>query len=69
MGNNTSNTNTSSNVSKDGRCGIGYNNTICPGKQCCSTSGWCGGEQGVPSDWCADKNKGVTNGKYDGTAK
>ena len=58
----------SSNVSTNGRCGPEFNNTICPGKQCCSTSSWCAGTQGTKSDWCADKNgyKGRDGGKYDG---
>ena len=38
---------TSSNISTNGRCGPEFNNTICPGKQCCSTSSWCAGTQGT----------------------
>jgi hypothetical protein len=58
----------SSNVSTNGRCGPEFNNTICPGKQCCSTSSWCAGTQGTKSAWCADRNgyKGRDGGKYDG---
>lgn len=57
-----------SNVSTNGRCGPKHNNTICPGKQCCSTSSWCAGTQGTKSAWCADRNgyKGRDGGKYDG---
>ena len=57
-----------SNVSTNGRCGPKHNNTICPGKQCCSTSSWCGGSRGTKSAWCANilGYKGRENGKYDG---
>jgi hypothetical protein len=50
----------------DGRCGPGFNNTACGGKACCSQFGWCGGETGTTSDWCAVDNRGVNNGEFDG---
>jgi len=40
-------------TSQDGRCGPVHGNTKCPGTQCCSNSGWCGGVIGVQSDWCS----------------
>jgi hypothetical protein len=52
----------------DGRCGPGFNNTSCGGKACCSQFGWCGGETGTTSDWCADKKHGINNGDFDGSA-
>jgi hypothetical protein len=55
-----------SNVSKNGRCGSAFGETICPGGQCCSNFGWCGGSVGQYSAHCSDRNKGVSNGKYDG---
>jgi hypothetical protein len=55
-----------SNVSKNGRCGSAFGATICPGGQCCSNYGWCGGSVGQYSAYCSDRNKGVSNGKYDG---
>ena len=55
-----------SNVSTNGRCGPGHDNKICPGKQCCSGSGWCAGTQGTYSAWCYSNKKGRDNGKYDG---
>ena len=55
------------NVSTNGRCGPQFNNTICPGKRCCSRSSWCGGAQGTNSAWCSySGNKGRDNGRYDG---
>ncbi len=58
-----------SNVSTNGRCGPDFNNTICPGKQCCSYSNWCAGTQGTKSAWCySSTNKGRDDGKYDGIA-
>ena len=56
------------NVSKNGRCGRIFGGTICPGRQCCSSNGWCGGSVGGYSAYCAFNNKGVANGKYDGTS-
>ena len=53
-------------VSTNGRCGPDYNNTRCTGTSCCSSSGWCGGEQGKRSDWCNINKKGIKSGKYDG---
>ena len=57
-----------SKVSTNGRCGPSFNDTICPGNQCCSTASWCGGSRGTKSAWCADTNgyKGRDSGKYDG---
>ena len=55
-----------SNVSTNGRCGPRHGNKICPGKQCCSGSGWCAGTQGTRSAWCYSNKKGRDNGKYDG---
>ena len=56
--------------SKNGRCGPNYNNTICPGTQCCSNGEWCSGTIGKKSDWCHSMDKGVwkgrEGGKYDG---
>jgi len=57
-----------SNVSTNGRCGPSFNNTICPGKQCCSGSNWCAGTQGTSSAWCYYNKKGRNGGKYDGIA-
>ena len=56
------------NVSTNGRCGPEFNNTICPGKQCCSYSNWCAGTQGTHSAWCYYNKKGRNGGKYDGIA-
>lgn len=56
-----------SNVSTNGRCGPSFNDTICPGKQCCSGASWCAGTQGTKSAWCySSTNKGRNDGKYDG---
>ena len=58
-----------SNISTNGRCGPPFNNTICPGKECCSYSNWCAGTQGTKSAWCySSTNKGRDDGKYDGRA-
>jgi len=58
-----------SNISTNGRCGPPFNNTMCPGKQCCSYSNWCAGTQGTKSAWCySSTNKGRDDGKYDGIA-
>jgi len=49
-------------ISKNGRCGTKYSNTACPGKQCCSTSDWCGGTTGGNDDWCKNpQNNGIYN--------
>lgn len=37
-------------VSYNGRCGPDYGR--CPGDQCCSLSGWCGGEKGISGAYC-----------------
>ena len=60
-----------SKVSTNGRCGPSFNDTICPGKQCCSKASWCGGSRGTKSAWCTDTNgyKGRDSGKYDGKFK
>ena len=64
------------NVSTNGRCGIPWGGgKRCPGKQCCSTSGWCGGSQGTYSSWCRGRGAGFhgahaigySGGKFDGT--
>jgi len=52
-------------VSTNGRCGQ-PTATRCPGKQCCSNSGWCAGTQGTKSTWCSKDGKGQSLGKYDG---
>lgn len=59
-----------SNVSTNGRCGPSFNDTICPGKQCCSGASWCGGSRGKKSAWCYGwtNSKGRDGGKYDGIA-
>ena len=57
------------NVSTNQRCGPEFNNTICPGKQCCSEWNWCAGTQGTKSAHCySSTNKGRDDGKYDGIA-
>lgn len=53
-------------VSTNGRCGPSHNNTRCTGTSCCSSSSWCGGEQGKRSAWCNNNQKGIASGKYDG---
>ena len=53
-------------ISTNGRCGPSFNDTRCPGKQCCSLSHWCAGTQGTPSAWCFKDGKGQELGKYDG---
>lgn len=50
--------------SSNGRCGPQFGNTACPGTQCCSIYGWCGGEVGKNDDWCS-KYKGF-NGMFNG---
>jgi hypothetical protein len=49
-------------ASTNGRCGPRNGNTICPGSQCCSTSGWCYGNVGEYSAWCSDSEN--INSKY-----
>ena len=56
-------------VSTNGRCGPFQGYTRCPGTQCCSSYGWCGGERGEYSGHCYDRNRGSIGrdkGKYDG---
>jgi hypothetical protein len=58
-------------LSTNGRCGPSYNNTACPGKQCCSKYSWCGGSSAHNSAWCSytdhkHKYHGVSDGIYDG---
>jgi hypothetical protein len=56
-------------ISRNGRCGPAFNNTKCPGNQCCSFSGWCSGDRGTYSAWCFANwagNVGRDNGIYDG---
>ena len=36
----------------DQRCGPNHGGKKCPGKECCSSSGYCGGHDGNKSDWC-----------------
>lgn len=62
-------TETETKVSDDGRCGPNNGDKKCSGKQCCSKSGWCGGEKGVNSAWCVNIDKGWWNGRYDGEEK
>lgn len=50
-------------ITPDGRCGPKHNNTQCPGTQCCSKDGICGGEVGVKSEWCTSKK---LNTRYSG---
>jgi len=50
----------------DGRCGPNHGGKKCTGKECCSKSGWCGGEKGTNSNWCVNINKGWWSGAYDG---
>ena len=56
-------------VTTNGRCGRLFG-ARCPGKQCCSGSGWCAGRQGEVSGWCSYSNRGhfvgINNGQYDG---
>ena len=62
-------------VSTNNKCGPEHNNTICPGKQCCSTSGWCSGAQGTYSAHCKTESVlhswrgyvGQDDGAFDGT--
>ena len=56
---------TTSNISSDGRCGPSNGGKICPGNQCCSQFGWCGGVKGTPSTWCFNNGRGANNGIYD----
>lgn len=52
-------------ISTNGRCGPSNNQKVCPGNQCCSESGWCGGIQGKKSKWCFNKGIGLNMGYYD----
>ena len=64
------------NVSTDGKCGDNGDNKRCPGKQCCSRWGWCGGSVGTyDSGHCAEGTTsrdrrnhigGNASGSYDG---
>jgi len=54
---------------EEGRCGPNHGDKKCTGTQCCSKTGWCGGEKGVNSNWCVNINKGWWSGKYDGEAE
>ena len=60
--------NTVKQISTNGRCGPQFGNTSCPGSQCCSQWGWCGGSVGTYSDWCSKTNSGAYGPLYDGTA-
>ena len=53
-------------ISTNYKCGPQNDNTHCPGTQCCSQFGWCGGQIGKKSDWCHDNNHGTLDGHYDG---
>jgi hypothetical protein len=57
-------------ISTDGRCGKNHGGKHCPGTQCCSKDGWCGGKKGKRSDFCYAKNggkdRGQSRGEYDG---
>jgi hypothetical protein len=70
-------------VSTNGKCGPNNNETICPGSQCCSDEGWCGGTKGdgtypTSGPWCAYETnytqykygdaRGTAGGIYDGTS-
>jgi hypothetical protein len=52
-------------VSQNNMCGPDYG-TRCPGNQCCSQTGWCGGEKGKFSTYCRHADHGHWNGEYDG---
>ena len=41
-------------TSTNDRCGPWHGSRKCPGNQCCSSSGWCGGTVGRNSSWCAN---------------
>lgn len=49
-------------ISNSEQCGPDYG--ICPGTQCCSKGGWCGGTQGQTSIWCS-----IEKNLYDGIQK
>lgn len=49
-------------ASTNGRCGSRNGNMICPGSQCCSSSGWCSGNVGESSAWCSVSEN--INSKY-----
>lgn len=50
-------------TSTNGRCGPNHGNQACPGNQCCSQFGWCGGIAGNNDDWCKKYN--LSNGEFD----
>ena len=50
-------------ISTNGKCGPNADNTACPGEQCCSIHGWCGGKKGQNDAWCGNR---MSNGIYDG---
>jgi len=58
-------------ISTDGKCGPENGNTTCPGSQCCSRFGWCGGNLGGYSDWCINTTSGAVFetfvSRFDGT--
>jgi len=54
-------------ISTNGRCGPAFGNTTCPGSQCCSPWGWCGGTLGTHSDWCINTTRGNFDPRFDGT--
>jgi hypothetical protein len=63
----TTNTNTNWSglqISTNGRCGPQNGNKACPGNQCCSVFGWCGGSAGSKDDWCKTYN--AAGGRFDG---
>ena len=51
-------------ITTDGRCGAQNGNKACPGANCCSAFGWCGGTKGQKDDWCWTYRD--YNGTYDG---
>jgi hypothetical protein len=53
-------------ISTNGRCGPRNGKKRCPGNQCCSSSGWCGGTKGKYSSHCYRLGKGAFWGLYDG---
>ncbi len=50
--------------STDGKCGPVFGNTACPGNQCCSSNGYCGGTKDGNDAYCGAEHGYV--GYYDG---
>lgn len=53
-------------ITRNGKCGPQNGSTACPGTQCCSENGICGGVSGTSSASCYIDNHGYRNGYYDG---